>query len=119
MSGAFSSFSHLMQYNKKRSALNWFTGFLGEDADLNQGKGFNKHRPFDRLRPTLTVACLFATCFALILIKPWHPIVRFDSEVIRITVDPERITVDGLYRLYNPLPFPMTQLCFYPTPEGG
>ena len=26
----------------------------------------------------------------IILIKPWYPIVRFDSEVIRVTVDESR-----------------------------
>jgi hypothetical protein len=86
---------------------------------LNPGKGFNKHLPLDRSRWILTFACLLATCFALFLVKPWHSIVRFDSEVIRVTVDPERITVNGLYRLYNPLPFPVTQWFFYPTPLGG
>jgi hypothetical protein len=56
---------------------------------------------------------------SIVLVKPWYPIVRFDSEVIRVNVNSERITVDGLYRLYNPLPFPMTQWIFYPTPVGG
>ena len=86
---------------------------------MNPGKGFNKHLPLDRSRWILAFACLLATCFALFLVKPWHSIVRFDSEVIRVTVDPERITVNGLYRLYNPLPFPVTQWFFYPIPEGG
>jgi hypothetical protein len=86
---------------------------------LNSDWELKKIHTLNPVQLAVTVACLLATCFALILIKPWHSIVRFDSEVIRITVDPERITVDGLYRLYNPLPFPVTQLFFYPTPEGG
>lgn len=86
---------------------------------MNQGKRTYKNTLLDRSQIISAVACLLATCFTLILIKPWEPIVRFDSEVIRVHVDPERITVDGLYRLYNPLLIPMIQRIYYPTPTGG
>lgn len=86
---------------------------------MNSDWELKKIHTLNPVQLAVTVACLLATCFVLILVKPWYPIVRFDSEVIRVTVDPDRITVDGLYRLYNPLPFPMLQWFFYPTPLGG
>jgi len=86
---------------------------------LSPGKKSSKYCIPELIRLITTAVFSIAICFTLTLTKPWQPIVRFDSEMIRVTVDPERISVDGLYRLYNPLPFPMTQWFFYPTPEGG
>jgi len=81
----------------------------------------SERRTLENKKGQLFLLTILTILFAasIILVKPWYPIVRFDSEVIRVAVDPERITVDGLYRLYNPLPFPMTQWVFYPTPIGG
>ncbi len=93
--------------------------FLGESAVLSPDKKSNKYCIPELIRLIAAAIFIIAICFALVLIKPWKPIIRFDSEMIRVTVDPERITVDGLYRLYNPLPFPMVQHFFYPIPEGG
>lgn len=77
------------------------------------------HKPVKRRQVLLLTGLTILFVAGIVLVKPWYPIVRFDSEVIRVTVDPERITVDGLYRLYNPLPFSMTQWIYYPTPVGG
>jgi hypothetical protein len=80
----------------------------------------NKDRkPVKWRQLVLLTALMVLFAVGIVLVKPWYPIVRFDSEVIRVTVDPARVTVDGLYRLYNPLPFPITQWIYYPTPVGG
>jgi len=86
---------------------------------LNSRRSSADHK-LGHLCPNIVAAlCVLAVCSALLLIKPWQPIVRFDSEMIHVTVDPERITVDGIYRIYNPLPFPVSQWFYYPTPLGG
>lgn len=92
---------------------------FGGNSALDSDGGLTDHLQRNLHLIILSVICVLTVCSTLILLRSWHPIVRFDSEVISVTVDPERITVDGVYRLYNPLPFPMPQRFFYPTPVGG
>ncbi len=46
------------------------------------------------------------------------PAVRFESELIRVTVDGQNLHVDGIYRYRNPFPFPIVQGLSCPTPSG-
>lgn len=46
------------------------------------------------------------------------PIVRFESEVVRITADGQRLFVDVTFRYRNPWPFRVTQGFSCPTPQG-
>jgi hypothetical protein len=63
-------------------------------------------------------AYLLIIVAAIVLFGGFIPLVRFASEEIRITVDEDRIFVDGLYRYRNSLPFPVTQGLSSPTPSG-
>jgi hypothetical protein len=92
---------------------------LRERIILIQDRTKKDHILGKPMESVLAGACALAVCFALILVKPWKPLVRFHSEQIQVTVDPERITVVGVYRLWNTMPFPVSQRFFYPTPSGG
>lgn len=73
----------------------------------------------NRLIPGVILVLMAAMHSPLVAVPPNEEPLRFDSEVIRIHVEPDSLRIEGHYRFVVPEPRPGFQTLFYPYPADS